>query len=130
MAINLHSQLPEVALHNPKDFSYANNGTKTTKDETGSLNWQPELSLPAAISFATATSAPPTEVDGDIYVLIGGAPHGDWDGASENDWVRFNGTAGVWYAITPSDGATCLNLTSGLIQFWNGSAWTAMSGTD
>ena len=129
MAINLHSQLPDATLHNPKGFSFASAGTKVTRDEKSELNWQPDLSLPAALSFATATSAPPTEVDGDIYVLVGGTPHGDWDGASENDWVRFDGTAGTWKAITPTSGTTTLNIASGDYKLWNGSSWVNVNGS-
>ena len=127
MAVNLHSQLPEAALHNPKGFSLTTAGKKLTKDETLSLNWQDDLSLPAAISFATATSAPPTEVTGDIYVLISGTPHGDWDGASENDWVRFDGS--VWNAITPVTGTSCYNTASLSYNVFNGSAWATVGGT-
>ena len=130
MAINLHSQLPDATLHNPKGFAFASAGTKVTRDEKSELNWQTDLSLPAALSFATATSVPPTEVDGDIYVLLGGTPHGDWDGASENDWVRFDGTSGTWKAITPTSGTTCLNIASGDYKIWNGSAWVNISSGD
>jgi len=129
MAIYLHSQLPDATLHNPKGFSFASAGTKVTRDEKSELNWQPDLTLPAALSFATATSAPPTEVDGDIYVLLGGTPHGDWDGASENDWVRFDGTSGTWKAITPTSGSTTLNIASGDYKLWNGSAWVNVNGS-
>jgi hypothetical protein len=55
------------------------------------------------INIATSTSAPPTEVSGDRYVLdFSGAPHADWDGASQGDIVEFNGS--VWVATSPTEG--------------------------
>jgi len=56
----------------------------------------------ACIALADATSAPPTEVSGDRYVLIGSPVDSDWDGAAENDIVQFNGT--TWDAQTPEIG--------------------------
>ena len=38
-AENLHNNLPESALHNPKGFSTASNDTYLTKDSTGGLEW-------------------------------------------------------------------------------------------
>ena len=58
---------------------------------------------PKVIAIATSTSAPPTEVSGDRYILDNsGAPHAEWDGASQGDVVDFNGT--TWDATTPSEG--------------------------
>jgi hypothetical protein len=55
------------------------------------------------INIATSTSAPPTEVSGDRYILdFSGAPHADWDGASQGDIVEFNGTS--WVATSPTEG--------------------------
>jgi len=57
----------------------------------------------AVIDFVVNTSAPPTEVLGDRYMLDNtGASHADWDGASGNDLVEFNGT--TWDAETPEEG--------------------------
>jgi hypothetical protein len=49
------------------------------------------------------TAAPPTEVNGDRYLLDAtGASHGDWDGAAANDIVQFTGS--TWAATTPVEG--------------------------
>jgi hypothetical protein len=58
----------------------------------------------AVINVVDNTVAPPTEVSGDRYILdeTGGGVHADWDGASANDIVEFNGTS--WVATTPSEG--------------------------
>ena len=39
MATNFHPDLPNDQLHNPKDFSEANNSSVLTRSETGSLDW-------------------------------------------------------------------------------------------
>jgi hypothetical protein len=58
----------------------------------------------AVISIVDNTAVPPTEVSGDRYILddVSGGVHADWDGASANDIVEFNGTS--WVATTPSEG--------------------------
>lgn len=56
------------------------------------------------IAIADNTSAPPTEVSGDRYILdeTGGGVHADWDGAIANDIVEF--IDGSWEATTPEEG--------------------------
>lgn len=56
------------------------------------------------IAIADNTAAPPTEVSGDRYILdeTGGGVHANWDGASANDIVEFDGTN--WVATTPEEG--------------------------
>lgn len=60
----------------------------------------------AVINIVDNTSAPPTEVSGDRYILdnTAGGVNAGWDGASINDIVQFNGT--TWEATTPSEGWT------------------------
>lgn len=60
--------------------------------------------LPAVKAIVDCTVAPPTEVEGDRYILdASGAPHVDWDGAAQNDVVEFNGS--TWdVATTPVEG--------------------------
>lgn len=60
----------------------------------------------SVLSIAVSTSAPPTETLGDRYILdTSGAPHADWDGASQNDIVHFDGA--TWVALTPTEGTFC-----------------------
>jgi len=57
----------------------------------------------ACLDYVDATAAPPTEVSGDRYILDdSGAPHADWDGASQLDIVEFDGD--VWVPHTPEEG--------------------------
>jgi len=39
MASNFHSELPNDQLHNPKDYSKANNSSALTKSDSGALDW-------------------------------------------------------------------------------------------
>jgi len=40
---NIHKNIPDSQLHNPKGFDSANNNTKITKDSTGGLAWAFDL---------------------------------------------------------------------------------------
>ena len=60
----------------------------------------------SVLSIATSTSAPPTEVLGDRYILsTDGAPNAAWDGAAQEDIVQFDGA--TWVALTPTEGTFC-----------------------
>lgn len=78
------------------------------------------------IDYVTSTSAPPTEVRGDRYILDdSGTPHASWDGAAQLDIVEFNGT--TWDAITPEEGWTAyvdLQNKDGLYTDDGTPAWT------
>ncbi len=56
------------------------------------------------INVVDCTQAPPTEVSGDRYVIdnTGGTVHANWDGASKNDIVDFNGS--TWDSFSPEEG--------------------------
>jgi len=69
MAKNQHRNLTGDALHNPKGFDGASNGTKPVKDGAGALDWITETQLPKALDYVSAQSAPPTEVTGDVYLI-------------------------------------------------------------
>jgi hypothetical protein len=60
----------------------------------------------AVIDYVDNTAAPPTENDGDRYILnmAGGGVHADWDGASAGDIVQFDVGAGTWSAVSPVEG--------------------------
>ena len=52
---------------------------------------------------------------------IGYGSLGEWDGASFNDWVRFDGS--VWYRITPVAGSFCYDATAALLKTF-GTTWS------
>ena len=95
------------------------------------------------IDYVDNTAAPPTEVDGDRYILdfTGGGVHADWDGASAGDIVQFDGTAGSWTAVSPVEGYACFvdaknkdyqyidDGTSVWQEIASGENWTIWEGT-
>ena len=58
----------------------------------------------AVINIVDPTSPPPTEVEGDRYILdeTAGVVDPGWDGASQNDIVEFTGS--TWVPFTPEEG--------------------------
>lgn len=58
----------------------------------------------AVIDIVDCTAVPPTEVLGDRYIIDDtvGTVNAQWDGASKNDIVEFDGS--VWVASTPMEG--------------------------
>lgn len=50
-------------------------------------------------------------------------PHGDWNGAVNNNWVRFNETDGVWYAVAPSSGQKAFDKTLETDRRFDGTRW-------
>jgi len=76
------------------------------------------------INIVDNTVAPPTEVEGDRYIIDNtGASHANWDGAAANSLVQFNGT--TWDASSPLENYVVYLTT--LSQYWefNGSIWAA-----
>lgn len=100
---NLHKDIPNAQIHNPKDFSTASKNTFPVKDEQGSLLWESRTTLPPVLEFVDATSAPGSETNDDAYILLG-TPHAAFDGASANDFVRYDSTLDTWFSITPTTG--------------------------
>ena len=68
-AINQHRNLTGVQLHNPKGFDEATNNTRPFKNGNGDLVWVLDSSVESALDYVSPQSAPPTEVNGDIYLL-------------------------------------------------------------
>lgn len=113
-AENLTGNLPnkvqgEYQRPLPREFENGSIGDTSWKDENGVLNWDSLGVLPKCISVADFSSAPPTEVDGAIYIgtTDTSAVHADWDGANKYDWVRFTADSSSWGAVTPSEGVLC-----------------------
>ena len=119
MADIRHKFIPDAELHDPNGFGTASNKTVLTKDENGVSRYVAATVLEKALNFVDGNAAPPTEVLGAIYVLIdegNGAVDSGWDGASYDDWVRFNGT--TWVSYTPSEGVFCYNATDNTLYLF------------
>lgn len=69
--LNHHARLDEdeANMHFPKQFLGANAGTVVWKDETENIAWIQLPVLPPVIDIVDGLSAPPTEIDKDVYVL-------------------------------------------------------------
>ena len=50
-------------------------------------------------------------------------PHGDWNGAVNNDWVRFNDADSVFYKIAPVLGQCCFDILLLTRRCFNGTRW-------
>ena len=124
-----HKFITDAELHDPKGFGTASNKTVLTKDENGVSRYVATTVLEKALNFVDGNAAPPTEVLGAIYVLIdegNGAVDSGWDGASYDDWVRFNGT--TWVSYTPTDGVICFDDTLDKYKVYDGGWDLLVSG--
>lgn len=100
-------------------------------DEKGDVALEKRQSLPAAISFVDNTAVPPSETDGDIYLLDDtGASNAAWDGALPNSWVRYDGSAALWREIQALDGYICTLQDTGNTRVFNPttSTWNLLGG--
>ncbi len=112
-AKTLHPNAENDQIHVPKDFSIASKNDMLVKGEQGSVVWESRYLLPPALNFVDGDVAPPTEVHGDIYVIMdSSAIDSGWDGATDNDWLRYDTSADTWFSITPVEGVRIYNKTS------------------
>lgn len=126
---NQHKLLPNSELHVPKDFEPAVAGQQAWKDEREQYSWETRFELPPVLGVVDNTVAPPTEVDGDIYIIDNtGASHPDWDGATANSWVRYNAADDAWNEVDEAEGMFVYDKASGDYYFFDGSAWVAFGG--
>ncbi len=66
---NLHSEMPDDQIHVAKGHAGATNGFSMWKDERGLQSWDSRNTLPAVLNLVPSNVAPPTEVDGAIYLI-------------------------------------------------------------
>jgi hypothetical protein len=69
MASNQHRNLTGEQLHNPKGFDGASPSTTLTKNAAGEIQWVSNSNFDNALDYVSPQSAPPTEVEDDIYLL-------------------------------------------------------------
>jgi hypothetical protein len=124
----LHKNSDENNKHTPKGFTNASDMSVLLRDEKGESTYTPNQVLPAAINFVDGNAAPPTTVDGDIYVLVdegNGAVDSGWNDAGYDDWVRYDGT--LWYEISPSEGSICYDKTASEWKKFDGTDWVLLA---
>ena len=91
-------------------------GYPGTSQDLYDLLLQNSQRRPSVLSKASIDVAPPTENEGDRYLLYGsGTPNAGWDDQPTNTLVEFNGTS--WVAETPKVGQTVyvINTDSNLL---------------
>jgi hypothetical protein len=73
--------------------------------------------------YIEVTNAKITDATKDETGLSNSAelPHSDWNGASNGDWVRHDGTE--YFRISPVVGAKCYDKTLLQTRTWNGTRW-------
>ena len=69
MASNQHRNLTGEQLHNPKGFDGASPSTTLIKNAAGEIEWRENTTFDNALDYVSPQSAPPTEVEDDIYLL-------------------------------------------------------------
>lgn len=69
MASNQHRNLTGEQLHNPKGFDGASPSTTLIKNAAGDIEWRENTTFDNALDYVSPQSAPPTEVEDDIYLL-------------------------------------------------------------
>jgi len=69
--LDYHSRMDEddKNVHYPKKFLGANAGDMAWKDASENLDWVQRCVLPPCLNVVSPDSAPPTEKNGDIYIL-------------------------------------------------------------
>jgi hypothetical protein len=129
MALDFHKNLTEPELHEVKNFSTAVAGQVAWKDERSLWSFDVQNVLPKAIDIVDNTAVPPTEVDGDVYIIDAtGASHADWDGATANSWVRYNVATDLWVEILAFSGALVYVTSANEYYDYNGTTWAIIGG--
>lgn len=81
----------------------------------------------SVLAIADNTQAPPTQNEGDRYLLddTAGSVNAGWDGASANDIVEYDGTE--WKRVTPTAGTKTYIEDIQRIYYFDGTNWLVVS---
>lgn len=81
----------------------------------------------SVLNIVDNTAVPPTEVTGNRYLLddTAGVVNANWDGASVNDIVEFDGS--VWVATTPTEGCATFNEDDHYVYIFSGGNWNYLT---
>ncbi len=128
---NLHANIPDDQRHNPKGFDNAGGGSALGKNLAGELVYDIDYWQAPAIEFVDMALAPPSESNGDRYVLVNltsSVVHADWDGAVENDIVEFYAAGTVWNALSPFEDLVIRDSNNALEYYFDGTAYQSAGG--
>jgi len=129
---NLHKNIPNSQLHDPKDFSTAGVGTSLRKGMDSNLEWAVPYWQDSVLDRVDMALTPPSENDGDRYIIINltsTVVHADWDGASENDIVEFDLDASAWVSVTPFFDMTARSQADLNQYYFDGTTWNDVIGS-
>ena len=129
---NLHKNIPNSQLHDPKDFSTAGVGTALRKGMDSNLEWAVPYWQDSVLDRVDMALTPPSENDGDRYIIINltsTVVHADWDGASENDIVEFDLDASAWVSVTPFFDMTARSQADLNQYYFDGTTWNDVIGS-
>ena len=128
---NLHANIPDDQRHNPKGFDNAGGGSTLGKNLAGELVYDIDYWQAPAIEFVDMALAPPSESNGDRYVLVNltsSVVHADWDGAVENDIVEFYAAGTVWNALSPFEDLVIRDSNNATEYYFDGTAYQSAGG--
>lgn len=124
---NIHNILDDDDLHVSKGFVNALVNAHLLRNEKNEHAWEQRVVLPQALKLVLSVEPPPSEVYGYTYLLDGTTSiHANWDDASGNDWVRYDGT--TWNAISPEEGFLCYEKYNGEYLMFDGTSWESFGG--
>jgi len=129
MPRNNHVELENSQIHPPKDFSVAASGDVMRKNLNDELTWGNNYWKPPVLDLADINATPPSENDGDRYIVIEVAStvaDAAWDGAAVDQIVEYSSTSGVWAAKTPTEGDVLHDNDSDNYYKYNGTAWEVL----
>jgi len=129
MPRNNHREIENSQIHPPKDFSTADNGDRIEKNLNGELIWIGSPWQPNTIDVVDINDAPPTEENGDRYIVIeitSTVADPGWDGAAVNDIVEFSDTNNTWGNRAPAKGDITYNETLDDYYQYDGDEWIVL----
>ena len=115
-----HKDLLGEALHNPKGFDDAVNGTVGYKNGIDTLEWIPADRLKDAINSVDPLTGAPTETDGDVYLLSAAIVNADV--------TAINWQSGTTVRITFGGGYDLSTVTVGMYARLSGSDQQRQNG--
>jgi len=130
-ARNDHKSIENSQIHPPKDFVTASDGDTLRRNLNAELEWSSNPWKLSVLDLADINAAPPTEVDGDRYILIEVASSvvdSGWDGAAINDIVEYSEDQDNWGNYTPSEGDTLYDKDANREYRFDGTDWVATTG--
>ena len=129
---NFHRDLNDANKHTAKGFTSGLAGSACIRNENGAQEFEKPYGFPASINFVDGNAAPPTTVDGDIYVLEdrgNGALHPDWELVpivTYGDWVK---KSTVWLPRKPQAGTICFNKADSTNYYFDGTDWNSIGSS-